>query len=83
MSFSISSPLARTPAAAVRRAWWRWAAAASVALSACGGGTSQYEPFVPGRVLVVGDELSALDSAGNKYGVNGRKTDDTGNDLRG
>ena len=47
----------------------------AVGLSACGGGTSQYEPFVPGRVIVVGDDLSHLDSNGRKYAVNGLKTD--------
>jgi outer membrane lipase/esterase len=46
-------------------------AAVAVLLAACGGGTSQYEPFVAQRVLVLGDELSAIDSTGRKYGVNG------------
>lgn len=53
------------------RAWRRWAAAATVLLAACGGGTSQYEPFVAGRVLVVGDDFSALDANGRKHAVNG------------
>ncbi len=57
--------------------WRRWCAAATVLLAACGGGTSQYEPFVAGRVLVVGDELSALGADGRKYAVNGINTDTT------
>jgi phospholipase/lecithinase/hemolysin len=51
-------------------------------LAACGGGTSQYEPFQPERMLVFGDEYSYLtptgfpgqawgsDGSGRKYGVN-------------
>ncbi len=53
----------------------RWSVAALVLLAACGGGSSQYEAFVPGRVLVVGDDLSALTSDGRKYAVNGLNTD--------
>jgi hypothetical protein len=45
--------------------------AASLGLAACGGGTSQYDPFVPGRLLVFGDEYSALTPNGRNYGVNG------------
>ena len=52
-----------------------WAAAAVLLLSACGGGTSQYEPFIAGRVLVVGDDLSAMTTEGRKYAVNGINTD--------
>ncbi len=51
-----------------------WAAAV-VLLSACGGGTSQLEPFIAGRVLVVGDYLSAMTTEGRKYAVNGINTD--------
>lgn len=40
-------------------------------LAACGGGSSQVEVFQPQRLLVFGDDLSALDSAGRNYGVNG------------
>jgi len=49
-------------------------------LAACGGGTSQYEPFVAERFFAFGDDNSTLTSepAGNgrKYSVNG--LDDTG-----
>ncbi len=57
------------------RPWRRWCAAARVLLpvllAACGGGTSQFEPFIAARVLVVGDDLSALTADGRKYAVNG------------
>jgi hypothetical protein len=57
----------------VRRA--ALALCAAAVLSACGGG-DRAEPFVPGRIVAFGDELSMLDdstSAGNalKYSVNG------------
>lgn len=52
----------------------RWAAAAAVLslglLAACGGGSSQFDPFVPGRLLVFGDDDSALDPNGRNYSVN-------------
>ena len=47
-------------------------------LAACGGGTSQYDPFVPQRLLVFGDETSTLTATGQKYAVNGLKTVDDG-----
>ena len=54
-------------------------AAAAALLAACGGGTSQIEPFKPNRVIVFGDEDSfiANDGTGNgrKYTVNGMTTD--------
>jgi len=40
-------------------------------LSSCGGGTTQYDPFVPKRLLVFGDDLSTLTQTGGKYAVNG------------
>ena len=40
-------------------------------LAACGGGTTTYDPFVPTRVLAFGDESSALNPDGTRYGVNG------------
>jgi outer membrane lipase/esterase len=46
-----------------------------VLLSACGGGTSQVEPFVAGRVLAFGDDSSAMTADGRKYAVNGVNTD--------
>ncbi len=49
----------------------RFAAAALVLLAACGGGTTQYELFVPGRVFAFGDDMSALTADGRKYAVNG------------
>ncbi len=57
------------------------AALAGVALLAlmvaCGGGTSQFESFQPGRLLAFGDESSALNSTGRKYSVNGISATDT------
>jgi len=47
-------------------------------LSACGGGTSQYETFTPGRVVVFGDETSAIDSTGQKYSINAVNSFDNG-----
>lgn len=46
-------------------------------LTACGGGTSQLEAFVPGRVIAFGDEHSAFTAAGRKYSVNALATDGT------
>ncbi len=40
-------------------------------LASCGGGTTQYEPFVPQRVFAFGDDSSALTASGRRYGVNG------------
>jgi hypothetical protein len=40
------------------------------ALAACGGGSSQYEPFQPGRVIAFGDEASYLTTDGRKYSIN-------------
>ena len=44
-------------------------------LAACGGGTTQYEPFVAQRVFAFGDEASTLTDTpagnGRKYSVNG------------
>jgi outer membrane lipase/esterase len=39
-------------------------------IAACGGGTSQVEPFIPKRVVVLGDETSLLESDGRKWAVN-------------
>lgn len=44
-------------------------------IASCGGGTTQYDPFVPGRLLVFGDDDSALDPTGRNYGVNGIAAD--------
>ena len=40
-------------------------------MGACGGGTSQFEPFVAQRVFAFGDDASVLRSDGKRYGVNG------------
>ena len=53
---------------------WIVAALAAAALAACGGGTSQYEKFTPGRLLALGDEWSAITTDGKKYGINGLVT---------
>ena len=51
-------------------------AAAAVALfAACGGGTSQFEPFIAQRLFAFGDETSTLTASGRKYSVNGLATD--------
>jgi outer membrane lipase/esterase len=63
--------------------------AATFAVAAgCGGGTSQFEPFVPERMFAFGDEASALTStapAGRNYGINGINgngtTDNTADDF--
>lgn len=51
--------------------------AAAALLSACGGGTSQVQAFVPARLLVLGDEANMLVDDGNfdgfKYGINDRR----------
>ena len=39
-------------------------------LSACGGSTSQLDPFIAGRLLVFGDDTSAITASGQKYSVN-------------
>lgn len=57
----------RHPARLIRGAI---AGAALAVLVACGGGTEQYDPFVPTRLLAFGDETSALTSDGHKYAVN-------------
>lgn len=53
-------------------------------LAACGGSTSQLETFIPTRLVVLGDETSALidrDGNGNgyQYGMNGLDSTDTTN----
>lgn len=51
------------------RALWCGAAAALM-LSACGGGSSQVEPFKPTRMIALGDETSLITPTGKKYSVN-------------
>ena len=50
------------------RSWLAMAALA--ALTACGGGTQQIEPFAPTRIIAFGDESSVITSEGKKYTVN-------------
>ncbi|HSW04999.1 SGNH/GDSL hydrolase family protein [Aquabacterium sp.] len=64
-----------------RRGWLAglsMALAVAGLLAACGGGTSQVDPFKPGRVIALGDESSVIvnDGANNgrKYIVNGLDT---------
>ncbi|HEV8689855.1 MAG TPA: SGNH/GDSL hydrolase family protein, partial [Ideonella sp.] len=70
MSMTSISPLRR----ALPRALARLALASSALLAGlvagCGGGTSQVDVFVPGRILVFGDELSLLTSDGRKFTTN-------------
>jgi hypothetical protein len=47
------------------------ALAAAALVTACGGGTSQFDPFIAQRVFSFGDDTSALTSDGRRYGVNG------------
>jgi lysophospholipase L1-like esterase len=65
MSFSTSAarPLRRVLAAT--------AVAALGLLAGCGGGTSQFEPFVAERLFAFGDENSHLAPDGRKFSVNG------------
>ena len=54
---------------------------AALATVACGGSTSQLEPFIAQRVFAVGDEASVLTSDGRNYSVNGLNTDGTAIDC--
>jgi len=51
------------------------AASLAAIVAGCGGGTSQVQPYHPNRVIVFGDEMSALVDDGNqnawKYSING------------
>lgn len=49
---------------------WLGGLALVLGLAACGGGTSQREPFQPQRMFVFGDESSLLLPDGRKYSVN-------------
>ncbi|MDP2005735.1 MAG: SGNH/GDSL hydrolase family protein [Rubrivivax sp.] len=77
MTFSSKAATQRPalPAARQARRWPALAMVAALGLSACGGGTSQYDPFIPGRLLVFGDETSALTQNGRNYSVNGVNAD--------
>jgi hypothetical protein len=54
---------------------------AALAVVACGGSTSQLEPFIAERVFAVGDEASVLTSDGRSYSVNGLTADGTAIDC--
>lgn len=53
------------------------AVAALGMVAACGGGTSQSDPFVAQRYFAFGDEASVLTTNGRNYAVNGLATDGT------
>lgn len=75
MTMTLNSLARRAP----RRAT-RFAAIAAMAiglLAGCGGSTSTVDAFVPGRLLVFGDELSLLTDDGLKYTVNSVDENDT------
>jgi hypothetical protein len=58
-----------------RRHGWRIAgvlALVGTLLSACGGGTSVINAFHPSRLIVFGDEHSALAPDGHHYSINGK-----------
>ena len=64
----------------IRRAAAGLAAVVALGLvAACGGGTSQSEPFVAQRYFAFGDEASTLTASGRNYAVNGLSTDGTVN----
>lgn len=65
MSFS------STAARPLRRVLAATAVAALGLLAGCGGGTSQFEPFVAERLFAFGDENSHLTAEGRKFSVNG------------
>ena len=46
-------------------------------VAACGGGTSQSDPFIAQRYFAFGDDASALTAAGRNFAVNGLATDGT------
>jgi hypothetical protein len=53
------------------------AALSLAVLSACGGGSTQIEPFEPTRLLAFGDEQAILTAEGKRYGVNALKAGTT------
>ena len=51
-------------------------------VAACGGGTTQVEPFKPDRYVAFGDELSAFEPDGRKYNVNAFNSASTAYDCK-
>lgn len=83
------NPGRRTPRRKSRSAWAapaRLLAAATLGLSllvaGCGGGTSQFEPFVPDEYHAFGDESSLILPDGRRYTVNPLATLGGGIDCR-
>jgi outer membrane lipase/esterase len=70
---------ASTPLRRLARRLGALAAATTALLAACGGGTAQIEPFEPNRLIVFGDDHSAIvddgTHNGRKYTVNGLNSD--------
>jgi len=60
----------KAPTPLWRRALTGAALVVLATLVACGGGTSQLEPFEPKRMFAFGDETSHLTADGRKFGVN-------------
>ena len=48
-----------------------------VVLAACGGGTSQIEPFVPRQIILLGDESAVLTADAKNYSINALATTTT------
>lgn len=75
---AVAGPRGRRAVAALRarQAVVALVTAATMGLfGACGGGTSQSDPFVAQRLFAFGDETSALTANGRKYSVNGLAAD--------
>lgn len=77
--------LRRDPVGGLRRVGLPLALAATAALAACGGGTSQVRAFTPSRVLVFGDETSVIVNDGSadgfRYTINDRTSTAAGKCL--
>jgi len=59
---------------AARASAWACVAASLAGLASCGGGL--VEPFVPTRVIALGDELSVIEADGRKHAINAFKITD-------
>lgn len=69
--------MTRTSSLARRARGAALAFGAALLLGACGGGTSQRDPYIPDQVLAFGDEASTLTADGRKYAINALKADKT------